>query len=38
VNVVSHNSNREAVSRPNGLRSNAGAAVDPRPPASLGVK
>jgi hypothetical protein len=38
MNVVGHDSNREAVRRPDGLRSNAGAAVDSRPPASLGVQ
>jgi hypothetical protein len=38
MNVVGHHSNREAVRRPNGLRSNAGAIVDSRPPASLGVQ
>jgi hypothetical protein len=38
MNVVGHDANREAVRRPNGLRSNAGAAVDPRAPANLGVQ
>src|SRR5207248_462912 len=38
MNVVGHDSNREAVLRPDGLRSNAGAAVESRPPASLGVQ
>src|SRR5271169_3158019 len=36
MNVVGHDSNRDAVRGPNGLRSNAGMAVDSRPPASLG--
>jgi hypothetical protein len=38
VNVVGHDSNREAVRRPNWSRSNAGAVVYSRAPASLGVQ
>ena len=38
VNVVGDDANREAVRRPNSLQPNAGAAVDSRPPASLGVQ
>ena len=37
MNVVGHDSNRETVRRPNGLRSNAGAANYSRATASLGV-
>jgi hypothetical protein len=38
MNVVSHDSNRDAVRGPSGLRLNAGTTVDSRPPASLGVQ
>src|ERR1700730_16881910 len=38
MNIVGHDSNRETVRRPNGLRSNAGAANYSRPTASLGVQ
>src|SRR6516225_4050223 len=38
MNIVGDDSNREAARSPDGLRSNAGATVDSRPPASLGVQ
>ncbi len=38
MNIVGYDSNREAVRRLNGLRSDAGTGVASRPPASLGVQ